>query len=294
MSELKGRSSVHRDKWAVALRPRSTLLLGLLVLGGEEAQLDDAGLVHWTDRDGQPLHVVFPGAALRRQTRCRRSATRGTPCAAPLRTPANRPLTSGRVGPATPASFRRSRRPAASHACQEPALTMHGLGPTVPIAIVELCGTEQGGSHGRDETIVVDLPRGDRSTLVGAAAAFAAVSGSTSVAAPAATGRWVAGDMHNHTFLSDGKRTEAAVRKCANQVRTGLARHGRPRRALALRPDRQENAGHGPRLVCHEGVDGRLAQPQGPGVAAAAEPTAELPRQDHHRGRGVVRAGDEG
>ena len=68
--------------------------------------------------------------------------------------------------------------------------------------------------------------------LVGAAAAFAAVSGSTSVAAPAATGRWVAGDMHNHTWLSDGKETEAAVLDHA-LTRFGLdwlgtADHGAP------------------------------------------------------------------
>jgi hypothetical protein len=47
--------------------------------------------------------------------------------------------------------------------------------------------------------------------VVVAAAAFAVASGSSKAAPRAATPQWVAGDMHNHTYLSDGSETEAAV-----------------------------------------------------------------------------------
>ena len=67
---------------------------------------------------------------------------------------------------------------------------------------------------------------------VAAAAAFAVVSGSTRAAAPAPSARWVAGDMHSHTWLSDGEETQAAVLEHAlSQFGLdwlGTADHGAP------------------------------------------------------------------
>jgi len=67
---------------------------------------------------------------------------------------------------------------------------------------------------------------------VAAAAAFAVVSGSAKAAAPAPTARWVAGDVHSHTWLSDGEETQAAVLEHAlSQFGLdwlGTADHGAP------------------------------------------------------------------
>jgi hypothetical protein len=47
--------------------------------------------------------------------------------------------------------------------------------------------------------------------VVVAAAVFAVASGSSKAALRAPAAQWVAGDMHNHSYLSDGSETEAAI-----------------------------------------------------------------------------------